>query len=342
MPPMVLKAIRALLAAAVFVVAAATGWVARELARPIRIAPGPAAGFFEIEKGLSARAVLGRLERQGLVPAALPLRLACRIFYPGERFKAGEYRFVEAVPAKAALFILFDGRVYLEPITIPEGLTLEEAAEAVRPGDPAGAEAFRRAARDASLVADLDPRAGDLEGYLFPDTYDLPRQAPAADIVAAMVAGFRRAFDEDRRSRAAELGMTVREIVTLASLIEEETALPEERPLVSAVFHNRLRRGMKLDCDPTVAYALKLEGRYTGRLLLRDLKLESPYNTYLHAGLPPGPISSPGAACLDAALHPAAVDDLYFVARGDGSHRFSRTLSEHLEAVKKLRALKNH
>ena len=339
---MVLKSIKSLLAVAVFLVAAATGWIVRELARPIRIAADPAAGFFEVEKGLSARAVLGRLESQGLVPAALPLRLACRIFYPGERFKAGEYRFAEAVPAKAALLVLFDGRVYLEPVTIPEGLTIKEAAEAVRPGDPAGAEAFRRAALDASLIADLDPRARDLEGYLFPNTYDLPRKAPEADIVAAMVAGFHRVFHEDRRQRAAELGLTVREAVTLASLIEEETALPEERPLVSAVFHNRLKRGIKLDCDPTVAYALKLQGRYTGRLLLRDLKLESPYNTYLHAGLPPGPISSPGTACLDAALHPAAVDDLYFVARGDGSHRFSRTLSEHLEAVKKFRALKNH
>ena len=339
---MVLKSIKVLLAAAVFTVAAATGWVVRELARPIRVAADPAADFFEVERGLSARAVLGRLESRGLVPRALPLRLACRVFYPGERFKAGEYRFAEAVPVKAALFVLFEGRVYLEPVTVPEGLTLQEAAEIVRPGNPAGAEAFRRAARDASLIADLDPKARDLEGYLFPNTYDLPRKAPEAEIVGAMVAGFHAVFDESRRKRAAELGMTVRDVVTLASLIEEETALAEERPLVSAVFHNRLKRGMKLDCDPTVAYALKLEGRYTGRLLLRDLKLESPYNTYLHAGLPPGPISSPGEASLEAALHPAAADYLYFVASGDGSHRFSRTLSEHLEAVKKFRALKNH
>ena len=130
--------------------------------------------------------------------------------------------------------------------------------------------------------------------------------------------------------------------MTLASLIEEETALADERPLVSAVFHNRLKIGMKLDCDPTVAYALKLEGRYTGRLLFRDLKLASPYNTYLHAGLPPGPISNPGKPSLDAALHPAPEDFLYFVARGDGTHRFSRTLGEHLDAVKKFRALKNN
>jgi UPF0755 protein len=156
-----------------------------------------------------------------------------------------------------------------------------------------------------------------------------------------MVAEFREVFDEDRRRRAAELGLSVRDIVTLASLIEEETALPEERPLVSAVFHNRRKIGMKLDCDPTVAYALKRAGRYTGRLLLRDLRFESPYNTYLHAGLPPGPISNPGRESLDAAMRPAAESYLYFVARGDGSHAFSRTLGEHNDAVRRFRALKN-
>ncbi len=337
---MVLKAIKALLALAVFLIAAATGWIVLELARPVRMDGDPAGVFFEVEKGWSARTVLSRFEEDGLVRSVLPLRLACRFFYPDQRFKAGEYRFVPPLPAKAALFVVFSGRVYLEPVTIPEGLTTREVAELLRTGNAAGATAFRRAALDTGLIADLDPRAKDLEGYLFPDTYDLPRKASEADIVGAMVAGFHRVFDEARRTRASEIGMTVREVVTLASLIEEETALPEERPLVSAVFHNRLKLGMKLDCDPTVAYALKLEGRYNGRLLLRDLKLDSPYNTYLHAGLPPGPIASPGAASLDAAQNPAAVDYLYFVASGDGSHRFSRTLGEHLEAVKKLRALK--
>jgi UPF0755 protein len=169
----------------------------------------------------------------------------------------------------------------------------------------------------------------------------MPRRAPEADLVAAMIAEFREVFGEDYRRRAADLGMSIRDVVTLASLIEEETALPDERPLVSAVFHNRLKLGMKLDCDPTVAYALKREGHYTGRLLFRDLRFPSPYNTYLHAGLPPGPISNPGKSSLDATLHPARKDFLYFVARGDGSHAFSRTLGEHLDAVKKYRALKN-
>jgi UPF0755 protein len=338
---MFLKAIKAVLLAAVFVVLATTGWLARELAAPAAPTAGAKGVFFEVPKGQSAWAVVGRLGEEGLVRSARPLRLSCRLFYPDSRFKAGEYFFPAPLAAKAALFTIFDGRVHLEPVTIPEGLTEKEMVALLRPGDAAGAAAFEQAFRTTALISDLDPRAPDLEGYLFPDTYDLPRRAPAADLVEAMVERFRRVFDESHRRQAAALGMSVREIVILASLIEEETARADERPLVSAVFHNRLRIGMKLDCDPTVAYALKQEGRYTGRLLLRDLKLDSPYNTYLHAGLPPGPISNPGASSLEAALHPAPVAYLYFVASGGGAHRFSRTLAEHLAAVEKSRALKN-
>ena len=338
---MFLKPIKALLLAALLLLPALTGWLVRELAAPA--APtAPATGvFFEVEKGWSASRVIARLKSAGIVHGALALQVACRAYYPGERFKAGEYLFTPPIGAREALFRMFGGRIYLEPVTVPEGLTGQEIADLLRPGDPDGAAAFRRAFLDTGLIADLDPRARDLEGYLFPNTYNMPRKAPEADLVGAMVAEFREAFDEDRRRRAAELGMTIRDVVTLASLIEEEAALPDERPLVSAVFHNRLKIGMKLDCDPTIVYALKQKGLYTGRLLLRDLKFPSPYNTYLHAGLPPGPISNPGLSSLDAALAPAPEGYLYFVARGDGSHRFSRTLGEHLDAVKKLRALKN-
>jgi UPF0755 protein len=340
MRAMVLKTVKAVLVAALVLLPALTDWLVLELAAPAAPASGSNGVFFEVEKGWSARAVVGRLEGEGLVRSALPLRLACRLFYPGQRFKAGEYLFTPPLRSKDMLFRVFGGRIYLQPVTIPEGLTEGEIAGLLEPGDAAGAAVFREACLDVGLIADLDPRAKDLEGYLFPDTYDLPRKAPAADLVAAMVAEFREVFDEDHRRRAAELGLSVRDAVTLASLIEEETALPDERPLVSAVFHNRLKIGMKLDCDPTVAYALKREGRYTGRLLFRDLKFVSPYNTYLNAGLPPGPISNPGRSSLDAAVRPASEGYLYFVARGDGAHRFSRTLGEHLDAVKKFRALK--
>ena len=338
MRAVLVRPVRAVLLAGLVLLPAVTGWLVREL----RTTEGQPAGplLFEVEKGWSARGVIGRLRDAGLVRSALAVRLACRAFYPDERFKAGEYRFTPPVEPKAALLHVFAGRIHLEPLSVPEGLTGEEIAALLRPGDPEGAAAFRRAVRATELIADWDPRAEDLEGYLFPDTYHLPRRATESEIVEAMVGEFREVFDEDRRLRAEELGLSVRDAVTLASLIEEETAVPEERPLVSAVFHNRLRIGMKLDCDPTVAYALKRAGRYTGRLLVRDLRFESPYNTYLHAGLPPGPISNPGLASLDAALHPAAEKYLYFVARGDGGHQFSRTLGEHLEAVRRLRALK--
>ncbi len=338
---MVLKSIKAVLVAAVVLLAALTSWLVRELDAPAASGPGSKAFFFEVDKGLSARRVIARLKSEHIVRSALALQIACRVYFPGERFKAGEYLLTRPIETKDVLLRIFGGRIYLEPVTVPEGLTGREIADLLRPGDPDGAAAFRRAFLDTGLIADLDPRAKDLEGYLFPNTYNMPRKAPEADLIGAMVAEFRAVFDEGRRRRAAELGMTVRDAVTLASLIEEETALPDERPLVSAVFHNRLKIGMKLDCDPTIVYALKQEGRYSGRLLLRDLKFPSPYNTYLHAGLPPGPISNPGMSSLDAALAPAPEAYLYFVARGDGSHRFSRTLGEHLDAVRKLRALKN-
>jgi peptidoglycan lytic transglycosylase G len=335
---MILKPIKAALLVLVVLLPAVTGWLVRELTTPGPA--GPADAVLDVEKGQSARAVIRGLRERGVVRGSFPIGLAYRLFYSTERFKAGEYKFALPLKAKDALFLVFRGRIHLLPVTIPEGLTGREIGELLRPGDGEGRAAFDRAFRDAGLIADWDPRAKDLEGYLFPDTYHLPRRATEAELVAAMVAEFREVFDAGRRARAAELGLSVRDVVTLASLVEEETALPEERPLVSAVFHNRLRIGMKLDCDPTIAYALKLAGRYSGRLLLRDLGLPSPYNTYLNPGLPPGPISNPGKPSLDAALNPAPEPYLYFVAQGDGSHHFSRTLGEHLDAVRRYQLLK--
>jgi len=157
----------------------------------------------------------------------------------------------------------------------------------------------------------------------------------ASQIVKAMVSQFKKTFNQQMKTRADQLGMTVRQVVILASLIEKETSIPEEKNLIAAVFHNRLRRGMKLDCDPTIIYALKQEERFTGRLRWKDLKLNSPYNTYLYPGLPPSPICNPGLGSLQAALYPAEENFLYFVSKNDGSHYFSRSLKEHLRAVRK-------
>ncbi len=333
------RGVRAVLLVVLVLLAALTGWLAEAVTAPW---PGPGSSvFFEVPKGRSVRAVAAELGRRKIIRSPLAVTLAQQLYYSRQRPKAGEYEFTFPASARDILFKMFRGRIYLRPLTVPEGLTADEIGElsASRGGvDPA---AFREAFRRTALVAEWDAAAPDLEGYLFPNTYLMPRKVQAGELVETMVGGFRKAFPDSWRTRAAELRMSVREVVILASLIEKETALAAERPLVSAVFHNRLRLGMKLDCDPTVIYALRLEDKYSGRLLSRDLQFPSPYNTYLHAGLPPGPICNPGRPSLEAALYPADEPYLYFVARGDGSHRFSRTFAEHQKAVQSYLLKKN-
>jgi UPF0755 protein len=188
---------------------------------------------------------------------------------------------------------------------------------------------FSTAASDEQLIRDIDPAARDLEGYLFPDTYATMRHTTAAELVPRMVAGFEKALTPDIRAAANRRGLSVRALVTLASIVEKETGKPEERPMVAAVYSNRLRIGMALQCDPTVIYALQLANRYNGNLTHENMQIDSPYNTYRYPGLPPGPIANPGRASLEAAAHPADVPFLYFVARGDGSHVFAASLEEH-------------
>jgi UPF0755 protein len=334
----VLRAIQAALLVAVGLLPALSNWLVKANTTPW---PGPAASvFFEVQKGRSVRAVAADLGRRKIIRSPLAVTLASELYYSRQRPKAGEYEFTFPASARDVLFKTFRGRIYLWPLTVPEGLTADEVAELVSAQGGVDPDAFRATFHKTSLVAEWDSAAPDLEGYLFPDTYLVPRRVQAAELVEAMVGEFRKVMPEGQRERAAELGMSVREAVVLASLIEKETALASERPLVSAVFHNRLRLGMKLDCDPTVIYALRLEDKYSGRLLSRDLQFPSPYNTYLHAGLPPGPICSPGRSSLEAALHPAAEPYLYFVAQGDGSHHFSRTFGEHQKAVQRYQLKK--
>jgi UPF0755 protein len=229
------------------------------------------------------------------------------------------------------------GDVYLRTITFPEGLTLREMAALYETRGFGTAGDFATAAAGlTALVADLDAEAGDLEGYLFPETYALPRRADADALVRLMVSRFRDVWQEVGASLPSGHARRVREVVALASLIEKETALPEERPIVSAVYANRLKRGMGLQCDPTVIYALQKAGRWTGNLRREDLRIDSPYNTYRYAGLPPGPIANPGRAALEAALAPSAVPYLYFVSRNDGSHVFASTLAAHNRNVREF------
>jgi UPF0755 protein len=213
-------------------------------------------------------------------------------------------------------------------VTFPEGTALDEMARlAAIKGIPA--EAFLAAARNPAPIHDLDPDATDLEGYLFPDTYDIPRGAePAAQLVARMVKRFRAVIAPELPA-LAQSGRTLRQVVTLASIVETETARPDERPRVAAVFLNRLQKKMPLQTDPTIIYALRRAGTYDGNIRREDLDVDSPYNTYRRPGLPPGPIASPGRASLLAALHPLTTRELYFVSRNDGTHQFSENLAEH-------------
>jgi len=221
------------------------------------------------------------------------------------------------------------GDVYMSPLTFREGLTMREMAALFEERGFGSAKDFLKAAAREELIRDIDPQAPDLEGYLFPDTYTLPRRTTAAELVDRMVDRFEKALTPEIRAKAAARGLSVRQLVTLAALVEKETAKPEERPLVAAVYANRIKIGMGLQCDPTVIYALERAGRYTGNLTRADLQFDSPYNTYRYAGLPPGPIAAPGQASLEAAAEPADVPYLYFVSRNDGSHVFATTLDEH-------------
>jgi UPF0755 protein len=221
------------------------------------------------------------------------------------------------------------GDVYVRPITFPEGLTIRQMAALYEAKGFGPAREFADAAKDRALISALDPDARDLEGYLFPDTYALPRKATAAQLVQRMVAAFMKALTPDLLDKADARGLTIRQLVTLASIVEKETGNKEERPLVAAVYANRLKIGMPLQCDPTVIYALDRAGRYDGNLTRENMQFDSPYNTYRYPGLPPGPIASPGRASLAAAASPADAAYLYFVSRNDGTHAFAATLEEH-------------
>ncbi len=285
--------------------------------QPLIIAPG--ARVLDIGR---------QLQQLGLVRHPEVFRLL--VLSRGEtgRLRAGEYELTGSMSVDQIIDKLVRGDVVRHVVTFPEGTNLEDMARlAAVKGIPQAA--FLAAARDPALIRDLDPEAKDLEGYLFPDTYDIPRgPEPAAHLVARMVRRFRDVITPELAS-LQQGGRTLRQLVTLASIVELETARPEERPRVAAVFLNRLNKKMPLQTDPTVIYALRVAGTYDGNIHKDDLDVDSPYNTYRFPGLPPGPIASPGRASLQAALHPATSRELYFVSRNDGSHQFSETLAEH-------------
>jgi UPF0755 protein len=318
----------------VAVVGSAGWWEWRRVSQPYRSFTENEI-FVELPPGAGVGAIAARLAQAGVVPDAWTFRIAARIARNERRLQAGEYRFTGPATPFEVAWRLAHGDVFKISMTFPEGLVARDMAAIFARSGLGTADDFLTAATDVSLVSSFDPEATDLEGYLFPDTYAMSRHAGAAGVVQRMVKAFQHAMDSRLRADAAAQGLSVRSVVTLASIIEKETARPEERPLVSAVYRNRLKMGMALQCDPTVIYALERAGRWNGNLTHADLQMDSPYNTYRYAGLPPGPIAAPGKASLDAALHPADVPYLYFVSRNDGTHVFATTLAEHLKNVQR-------
>ncbi len=288
---------------------------------------------------MSAGAMLKRLGDAGVLERPRIARAYLSWTRGGALLHAGEYRFDRPAGPLEVLGRLREGDVLLHEVTVPEGLDLTQVAETFVAAGFADDESLRAAFADPAGIAERDSLATDLEGYLFPDTYRFSRDATADAIAARMLAQFEAAVGEDYATRAEAVGLTVRQAVTLASLIEEETSVPDERRRISAVFHNRLERRMPLQCDPTVLYALKRAGQPVARLYSKHLKFDSPYNTYRYRGLPPGPIANPGKASLDAAVDPIESRELYFVALpGRGGHAFSETLEQHNRAVARWRA----
>jgi UPF0755 protein len=319
---------RALLLVA-FAVTLWLGWV-RETRFPLRGAEEPPQRLL-IPPGASAESIGRQLEDLGLVRHPTIFRFLAFLRGDSGRLRAGEYSFEGPLSLDEIIGMLVRGEVVRRDATFPEGKSLEEMA-IIASGHGISADAFLRAARDPTPIHDLDPEASDLEGYLFPDTYDVAPPAAAATLVGRMVERFRAVASPDL-PRLAARGLTLRQVVTLASLVELETARAQERPRIAAVFLNRLKLGMPLQTDPTVIYALRKAGTYDGNIRKKDLAIDSPYNTYNHSGLPPGPIASPGRDSIEAVLAPAPAKDLYFVSRNDGTHQFSETLAEHERAV---------
>lgn len=306
-------------------------WVAPRLEEPYATATLPVR--FEIEPGQSAKSILAELQSLGLLRDARVVRQYLVRVMKNPSLKAGEYEVTRPMAPRELLDKLVRGDVYVRPLKLIEGLTAFEMVDEMVKQGFGQREAFLREIARVERIADLDQQATNLEGYLYPDTYLFASKTTEAKVIDVLVAGFRKHFQEEVApllgpgSPAAEL--SVRQLVTLASIVEKETQKEEERGLVASVYSNRLRQGIGLYADPTIIYAKKIAGTWDGNLRRPDLQLESPYNTYVVPGLPPGPICSPTVRSLLAAAQPADTGYLYFVSRNDGTHVFAETLAEH-------------
>ena len=319
------------------------GWVYSDLRKPITHAK--TGQYIEIPRGSSPSAIISKLTAEGVLKNEWPLKLYLKSTGAGATLKAGEYDFPSPISPLGVLAKLQQGQRRLNRITIPEGWTRWDIAREMMEMPQFGLATEAQALElmnNISLVSDLDPEAKNLEGYLFPDTYEFSAETTGAELIEIMVKRFRGVWKPDWSERARSLGYSPREMVTTASIIETEAKLDEERALVASVIYNRLKKDIPLAVDSSIVYASKLEGkwRYDGKVYKSDIERRSPYNTRIYSGLPPGPVASPGESSLKAALFPATSDYLYYVrnpARDDGAHNFYSNGAEFETGVAALR-----
>ncbi|MGB6386403.1 MAG: endolytic transglycosylase MltG [Terriglobales bacterium] len=332
---------RTLITLFLIIVLAVGGGVAWLIHAPVT---PPANTSLLLRPGYSTRRIAAELKKAGVIRSADAFRL-WHWLHPKPSLKAGEYRFDHAASFPQVYERIAHGDIYFHMVTIPEGYTMFDVAKAMEDAGLGSAADFLHVAQtQTQLISDLAPQATSLEGYLFPNTYQFTRTQSLEEMAAMMVRQFRQVAEQIGLTPGPNSGPNsdVPRIVTMASIVEKETASPEERPRVAGVYYNRLAQKMALDADPSVIYAELLDGTYQGSLHHSDLAINSPYNTYRFPGLPPGPIGNPGRSSLEAALHPDSTDFLYFVSDGNGHHRFARSLEEHNRNVAAYRRSLNH
>lgn len=288
----------------------------------------------EIQKGAKLAQIAKMLKDAKLIRSTTAFTILARLKNVSGKIKAGEYAFTSSMPPTVILDKLVRGEVVGHVVIVPEGFTISQIADAIVEAKVPKGKNFLKAATDRELLAGLKVPGTTAEGYLFPETYYLTRSMSEKEILTLMVTEFWKKVTPELIEEAYKVGLDLQKMITLASLIEKEARIKEEKPLISAVFHNRLKKGMRLQCDPTAVYGIK---DFEGVVLKSHLRKKSPYNTYIIYGLPPGPIANPGMDSIKAAVNPAPVDYLYFVSRNDGSHQFSSTLAHHNVAVSKFR-----
>ncbi|MBW1893850.1 MAG: endolytic transglycosylase MltG [Deltaproteobacteria bacterium] len=292
---------------------------------------------FIVKKGQNTNSVTIELLKQGLIREPFKFKLLARIRGLNENIKAGEYLLSPSMTPASVIEKMIKGEVRLRRITVPEGFTIRQIASLINDAGLEQQDVFNRYATDPLLTRQMNIDADTFEGYLFPDTYYFSKGITSKKIISTMLKRFRSVFKTELKKRAQDIGLSVHEIVTLASIIEKETGKPFERPIISSVFHNRLKKKMRLESDPTVIYGIS---DFNGNITRKDLKRRTPYNTYRKRGLPLGPIANPGAEALKAALYPEDTDYLYFVSKRDSTHQFSTNIRDHNRAVRRYQLLR--